>query len=61
VPIAGGAAQLLFHALAQHHAVLIVITEGKGIVRLGAFEADGGDVLEIGIGHGEFLSKAEKV
>ncbi|MNW22269.1 hypothetical protein D3C71_2236590 [compost metagenome] len=48
MPVAHGKAQLLFHALAQHHAVFVVPLEGQRVGGLGAFVGDGGNVGKVG-------------
>ena len=47
VPVADGEAEMVFHAAAGHHPVLVVPAERQRIVRVGTEEGDGaGDVGE---------------
>ncbi len=47
VPVAHGHAQVLLHGLSQDHAVLVVVTEGEGILRIRTLIGNGGDVAEV--------------
>ncbi len=50
VPVAHGKAEVLFHGLAGHYAVLVVILEREGVVGLRAFVgnfANAGEILFI--------------
>ena len=47
MPVADGRAQVIFHALAEDHAILVVVAIGERIVALQAFVTDGLDVRKI--------------
>src|SRR5687767_14107272 len=46
MPVTNRGAQVIFHALAEDDAVLIVVSEGERVVALGAFVADRLDAAE---------------
>jgi len=47
MPIADRHAQVVFHSLAEHDPVLIVITKGQRVLRMGALEPDGRNACEV--------------
>ena len=57
VPEAHGEAQLVLHALAQHHAVLVIPAIGEIVRAAGAFKAHRVERGEIVCGHGGLLLK----
>ena len=51
VPVTHRKTQLLFHALAQHHAVFVIPAEGQRVVGLRPLVADRVYAVEIGLAH----------
>ena len=52
VPVTHRKTQLLFHALAQHHAVFVIPAEGQRVVGLRPLKTNGFYAVEIGLAHG---------